>query len=206
MRTTKKLLLVLPLVIFIVCLFWILTYLEKYDQEYYDEVFQEQATKVDHMVSAVDTMKSIGLRYGSDSKLYDSLVSNEIERINLTTGVSACVFTLDFEYVIGGNREPNLYEIFDIEHPDYERLTSAMRHHPSGEIIVNEKSNPMKIYWKQMPSLNPNHFIVVGVDNAQILRNVNVTPLKVFTLVISIIMVVSVYDSLFLRLVKNKKA
>ena len=203
MRKLKRVSLIIPLVIFIVCLFWILNYLDQYDQTYYNLVFEEQTVKVDHIVSAVDTLKTIGLTYGSDHELFDSLVSNEIERINLTTGVSACIFTLDFEYVIGGSREPNLYGVFDIEHPDYEKLTFAMNHKPSGEILVNEKSNPMKIYWKQMPSLNPNHFIVVGVDDGEILRNVNVVPLKIFTLAVSILMVISVYDSIFWRMKKK---
>lgn len=205
MKTWKKVGLVLPLVIFILCLFWVMNYLNKYDKEYYDAIFDEQVNRVNHVVEAVDSLKSIGLNYQNSSQTYNVLVSHEIERMNLEKGISACVITLDFDYIIPENTNPNLEELFKIDSQEKDKLLEEMTGSSSGEVVVESNGAFMKIYWREMPTINPGYYVVVGVDNNQIIRNVNVLTLKIFTFIISIITLVSIYDSLFLR-IKHERA
>jgi len=200
MRTWKKVMLVLPLVIFIICLFWVTDYLNRYDKEYYDTVFDEQIDRVNHVVEAVDSLKSAGVNYQYGSEIYNTLVLHEMERMNSEPGISACVITLGFDYITPEGTNPDLEKLFEIGNTEKSKLLDEMQKSATGEITVESDETPMKIYWREMPTINPGYYVVVGVDNHQILRNVNVMPLKIFTFIISIVTLVSIYDSLFLRM------
>lgn len=200
MKTWKKVGLVLPLVIFIISLYWVMSYMNRYDKEYYDTVFYEQVERVNHVVEAVDGLKDIGLTYAKEPIIFDGLVSNEILRMNETQGISACIVTLGFDYVTPDKTNPDLERMFNLDNRERNRLVIEMEKTSTGEIWVNSEGQLMKIYWREMPTINPGYYVVLGVDNEKIVRNVNIEPLKVFTFVISIVTLVSIYDSLFLRI------
>lgn len=205
MKTWKKVGLVLPLVIFIICLFWVTNYLKKYDKEYYDTIFNEQIDRVNHVVEAVDSLKSVGVNYQQDSEIYNTLVLHEMERMNLEPGISACVVTLGFDYITPDETNPDLEKLFEIDDGEKSKLLDEMQKSATGTITVERDGIPMKIYWREMPTINPGYYVVVGVDNSQIVRNVNVLPLEIFTFIISIVALVSIYDSLFMR-IKHERA
>lgn len=204
MTTWKKVGLVLPLVIFILSLHWVLVYMDKYDKDYYNTIFDEQISRVNHVVEAVDALKRIGMTYQKESDVFDSLVSEEMERMNQTPGISTCIITLDFDYIVPEETSLNLVNIFKIGGEDRDRLISEMQKSATGEIWVKSDGQYMKLYWREMPTINPGYYVIVGVDNSQIVRNVNILPLKIFTFVISIVTLVSIYDSLFLRMKSNR--
>ena len=205
MKTWRKVGLVLPLVIFIICLFWVTSYLNKYDAEYYDTIFNEQIDRVNHVVEGVDSLKSVGVNYQYNSEIYNTLVSHEMERMNLEKGISACVITLGFDYITPDETNPDLEKLFEIDNGEKDKLLNEMQKSATGTITVESDGIPMEIYWREMPTINPGYYVVVGVDNNQIIRNVDVAPLKIFTFIISIVTLVSIYDSLFLRM-KHERA
>lgn len=205
MKAWKKVGLVLPLVIFIVCLFWVTNYLNRYDKEYYDTIFNEQIDRVNHVVESVDSLKSAGVNYQYGPEIYNTLVSHEIRKMNGEKGISACVMTLGFDYIIPDETNPDLGKLFKIDSDEKNKLLEEMPKSSTGVITVKSNGIPMKIYWREMPTINPGYYVIVGVDDSQIVRNVNVTPLKIFTFVISIVTLVSIYDSLLVR-IKHERA
>lgn len=201
-KIIERLLLLLPLVLLFI-IFTFFSYMFKYnDKMHFESVYEDCKYAINMVSEATNRMDKEGIH--PDNELFFDIIESSLSYLDGKKGIDIRIVTKDFKSLPLSHQE-GYSDFFIAENENFVKLMNEMKFHDTGEMdLIDQQTNShVKVYWKIVPDSSPEFYLVASVSSQSVEKSFDFTQFEIGLSVIAIITIVSVYDSIWMR-IKDK--
>lgn len=161
-KKLKKFAILIPLVLCVLMILYFIHIFNYFNESYYKSRMNEAKTTVDLIARGIDAMKQAGV---SDEVIFDKTLDEILDVLDKNKGIYVRLITMDFKNVsiTDQNSRPNFDWTggLDLNSLEAKQIMQDMIENNSGTIFVSTDQGTAEVYWKKIPSMDPQFYLIV---------------------------------------------
>ena len=161
-KKLKKFAILIPLVLCVLMILYFIHIFNYFNESYYKSRMNEAKTTVDLIARGIDAMKQAGV---SDEVIFDKTLDEILDVLDKNKGIYVRLITMDFKNVsiTDQNSRPNFDWTggIDLNSPKAQQMMKYMMENNSGSFYVSTHEGTAEVYWKKIPSVDPQFYLIV---------------------------------------------
>ena len=161
-KKLKKFAILIPLVLCVLMILYFIHIFNYFNESYYKSRMNEAKTTVDLIARGIDAMKQAGV---SDEVIFDKTLDEILDVLDKNKGIYVRLITMDFKNVsiTDQNSRPNFDWTggLDLNSLEAKQIMQDMLENNSGTIFVSTDQGTAEVYWKKIPSMDPQFYLIV---------------------------------------------
>lgn len=161
-KKLKKFAILIPLVLCVLMILYFIHIFNYFNESYYKSRMNEAKTTVDLIARGIDAMKQAGV---SDEVIFDKTLDEILDVLDKNKGIYVRLITMDFKNVSITDQDsrPNFDWTggLDLNSLEAKQIMQDMLENNSGTIFVSTDQGTAEVYWKKIPSMDPQFYLIV---------------------------------------------
>lgn len=161
-KKLKKFAILIPLVLCVLMILYFIHIFNYFNESYYKSRMNEAKTTVDLIARGIDSMKKAGV---SDEVIFDKTLDEILDVLDKNKGIYVRLITMDFKNVsiTDQSSRPNFDWTggLDLNSLEAKQIMQDMIENNSGTIFVSTDQGTAEVYWKKIPSMDPQFYLIV---------------------------------------------